>query len=53
MDTYDVYDKIRSVGASEGWSGDKQAIILCQFIESMKPYYMLDEFLKGKQAGAS
>ena len=49
MDTYDVYDKIRAVGAAEGWTERTQLLVLSEFIESMKPHYRLDEFLETKR----
>ena len=50
----DVYDKIRAVGDSEGWTERTQLLVLSEFIESIKPHFMsglnrLDEFLETKR----
>ena len=50
----DVYDKIRTVGAEEGWTERTQLTVLSEFIESIKPHFMsglnrLDEFLETKR----
>ena len=37
MDTYDILNKMKSVGEAEGWTERKQIRILCEFIESMTP----------------
>jgi len=56
----DVYDKIRAVGDSEGWTERTQLLVLSEFIESIKPHperfvrwlNRLDEFLETKREAA-
>ena len=45
----DVYDKIRAVGAEEGWTERTQLILICNFIEGFKQKWLLDEFLETKR----
>ena len=53
----DVYDKIRAVGDSEGWTERTQLLVLSEFIENVKPHperfvrwlNRLDEFLETKR----
>ena len=55
----DVYDKIRAVGDSEGWTERTQLLVLCQYVEDIWqknatgvyyfPPWAFDKFLETKQ----
>lgn len=51
----DVYDKIRTVGAEEGWTERTQLTVLSEFIFSYCSIFQrnrLDEFLETKRESA-
>ena len=49
MDTYDILNKMKSVGAAEGWSDRTKLIVLCDFISGFKQKLLLDEFLESRR----
>tara|TARA_Y100001938_G_C8006112_1_gene387382 strand:+ start:100 stop:297 length:198 start_codon:yes stop_codon:yes gene_type:complete len=49
MDTYDILNKMKSVGAAEGWTDRTQLIVLCDFISGFKQKLLLDEFLESRR----
>ena len=49
MDTYDILNKMKSVGAAEGWNDRTQLIVLCDFISGFKQKFLLDEFIESRR----
>ena len=49
MDTYDILNKMKSVGEAEGWNDRTQLIFLCDFISGFKQKFLLDEFIESRR----
>ena len=49
----DIYDELKSVSASEGWTESTEVRIVCEYIQNCHPFLnSFVDFLKTKQEAA-